>query len=186
MMRPLMVIAVLLGAVAVISTPACQQETSAPAPDSGANAPDEGDATEPDDAAAGADDDEAAAGGADADADAAAGAVVWHTTLEAALKEARQKDSLVIVDAWADWCGWCHKLDRDTLAKENVQKRLKDFALFKLDTDANSQLARKFQVRGLPTTLVLDKNGEVITSKSGYMPPDAYLAFIDSAVKQAD
>lgn len=110
---------------------------------------------------------------------------VWHRSLEDALAEATKRDSLVLVDAYADWCRWCKVLDKNTLSSKKVHAELKSFALLKLNTEENPALARRFGVRGLPTTLVLDKTGKVIAGKSGYLPPDAYIAFLKQAARAA-
>jgi len=110
----------------------------------------------------------------------------WHRNLDDALAEAKERETLVLVDAYADWCGWCRKLDEETLASPKVRERLREFALLKLDTDKHGSLARRFGVRGLPTTLILDASGRVVDKQPGYMPPDAYLGFIERAVKKAE
>ena len=110
---------------------------------------------------------------------------LWHRSLEDALAEATKRDSLVVVDAYADWCRWCKVLDKNTLSSKKVHAELKSFALLKLNTEEDPALARRFGVRGLPTTLVLDKTGKVIAGKSGYLPPDAYIAFLKQAARAA-
>jgi len=111
--------------------------------------------------------------------------IAWHRNPEEALAEAKKRGTLVVVDAYADWCGWCKKLDRDTLADATVQERLKDFTLLKLDTDVHGSFASRLGVRGLPTTLVLDANGNVVDRKVGYMTAGAYKKLIDRAAEKA-
>ncbi len=108
----------------------------------------------------------------------------WHTSLPKALAEAQQRKTLILVNAYAEWCGWCKKLEKDTLSNPEVQARMQEFTLLKIDTDKQPQLARRFGVRGLPTTLILNPKGEVVLSQSGYMPPESYLKLLAKAVKQ--
>ena len=115
----------------------------------------------------------------------AAKALVWHDNLDQALAAARQDHSLVLVDVWADWCGWCHKLDRDTLSNAAVQEKLREFTLLKLDADKHQEVAQHYQVTGLPTTLVLTEKGEVVAAQPGYMPPEEYLKFLAAAKERA-
>ena len=109
--------------------------------------------------------------------------VTWHKTLDEALAEAKKNHSLVLVDAYAEWCGWCKKLDKETLSDPDVQKKLKDFVLLKLDTEENPDLAARFGIQGLPTTLVLDENGKVVEEQAGFMPPQDYIKFLEAARK---
>jgi thioredoxin-related protein len=108
----------------------------------------------------------------------------WHTSLQTALTEAQQRKTLILVDAYAEWCGWCKKLEKDTLSNPQVQARMQEFTLLKIDTDKQPQLAQKYGVEGLPTTLILNPKGEVVLSKPGYMPTDPYLKLLAKALEQ--
>ncbi|KKK66611.1 hypothetical protein LCGC14_2962350, partial [marine sediment metagenome] len=81
---------------------------------------------------------------------------VWHRSLPQAMAEAQRRSTLILVDAYAEWCGWCKKLEKDTLENPEVQERLRAFVLLKIDTDKQPGLARRFGVTGLPTTLILN------------------------------
>lgn len=45
-------------------------------------------------------------------------------------------------------------------------------------------LAQKYRVNGFPTLLVVDKNGEVISSSSGYMESDGLMQLGKNALKK--
>lgn len=95
--------------------------------------------------------------------------------------EAKARKTFVLVDAYADWCGWCKKLDAETLSDPGVQARLREFTLLKLDTDRHPDVAGKYGISGLPTTLVLDAGGKVVLSQAGFMMPKEYLQLLDQA-----
>lgn len=99
-------------------------------------------------------------------------------TFEEALKQAKDENKRVIVDVYTAWCGWCKKMDKDTYAKEKIQKIInKSFVLVKLDAEGNSEirynnktymasdLALYFGVTGYPTTVFLEPDGRVIEYK---------------------
>ena len=93
------------------------------------------------------------------------------------------KDSLVIINFWATWCAPCKEempsLDRlqinpifDNLkiiainvGKEDIEKSKIFFNELEINNleiyfDKNVNLAKKFLLRGLPTTVLVNKNGE--------------------------
>ena len=90
--------------------------------------------------------------------------------------EVLTKDKLTVVDFFANWCGPCRKLapileEVETELSENV-----NFA--KIDTDDNIDMAKKYQVSGLPTLLVF-KNGQVVERMVGLMPKSSIITNIE-------
>ncbi len=63
-----------------------------------------------------------------------------------------------VVDFWAAWCPPCKAL---APIFEKVAKRNKKVGFFKVDVDANSSLANKFEIRGIPTIIFFADGKEV-------------------------
>lgn len=87
------------------------------------------------------------------------------------------KDKLVLVDFFAEWCGPC-KMMSPVLkqVKDNLGNRV---SIIKIDVDKNQSLAAKYQVRGVPT-LMLFKNGEQVWRQSGLLQKDDLINIITS------
>ena len=73
----------------------------------------------------------------------------------------------VLVDAWAPWCGPCHMIAPviDQLAAELAGR----VRVVKLNVDDNPRTAARFDLRSIPTLLVL-KDGREVDRLVGVQP----------------
>ena len=83
----------------------------------------------------------------------------------------------VMVDFWAAWCGPCRMVGpiMDELSEEYADTAV----VGKVDVDSNQEFAAKYGVRNIPTVLVF-KNGEVVTRQVGVASKATYTEAIDS------
>jgi len=71
-----------------------------------------------------------------------------------------------VIKISATWCMPCHAYAK-TFEAVKADERFKDIEFEELDAEENEELCEKYGVRSIPTTIMLDENGEVLLSFSG-------------------
>lgn len=129
-----------------------------------------------------------------------AGNIKWQSNIEDALLKVQDNDKYVFVFfTGSDWCSWCHKLTGEvfdhqefqTYAHENMEMVMLDYPKAEYQSqeqvDYNQKMQQKYGIRGYPSVLILDKNGEV-AMQTGYREggPVKYIEFIEGVLKWND
>lgn len=95
----------------------------------------------------------------------------------ASFNDILQKNSLVLIDFSAAWCGPCQMLA--PILKEVKDEMGEKLSIIKIDIDKNQAVASKFHVQGVPT-LILYKDGNQVWRQSGLQPKHELLKIINS------
>ena len=74
-----------------------------------------------------------------------------------------------LVDFYADWCGPCKVLS--PIIEQTKSDLGEGATVLKVNIDNNVDVARKYQIRSIPT-LVLFKEGDVVWRQSGVPPKE--------------
>ena len=81
-------------------------------------------------------------------------------------ERAIQKDGIVFVDFWADWCGPCKMF---APIFEAASKTHPDISFIKVDTDAEQELAGAAQISSIPTLMAF-RDGILVFRQPGALP----------------
>jgi thiol-disulfide isomerase/thioredoxin len=87
------------------------------------------------------------------------------TVFENVLKLAQQQQKMIFIDCYAVWCGPCKYMDREIFPDEAVGEfHNSNFINIKYDMEKpyGIRIKEKYQVKGYPTFLYLDPNGELV------------------------
>jgi thiol-disulfide isomerase/thioredoxin len=112
----------------------------------------------------------------------------WERKFDKAMERAREDDKPVMVDFWADWCGWCHRLDRTTYVDPLVAAKAENFITVKVDTEGGrreAEIVEAYEVHNLPTILFLSPRGRQVMRVTGFQGPGRFPHTMDQALETA-
>jgi thiol:disulfide interchange protein DsbD len=97
----------------------------------------------------------------------------WRQYSESALSVARENGTPVLIDFYADWCEPCKELDRITFRNAEFISAANNFVLIKADLTNNKDakveaLRKKYDVKGVPTLVFIDREGNIAKSMVGF------------------
>jgi len=87
-----------------------------------------------------------------------------------------EKDGIVLIDWWAAWCGPCRAF---APTFEKVAAKNPDIVFGKVDTEAQQELAGSFDIRSIPTLMIL-RDQVLLFSQPGALPEAA----LEDLIKQ--
>ncbi|MDA8017041.1 MAG: thioredoxin family protein [Thermoanaerobaculia bacterium] len=111
--------------------------------------------------------------------------LVWLTDLDEAMHEAEKADAYIVVDLYADWCGWCKKLEREVFPAAEFREFAKNKILLHVDVEDGadgSALQARHRAFNLPTTLILDATLARVGQVSGFAPAGALVERFEAEI----
>lgn len=84
----------------------------------------------------------------------------------------------VLLDFWAAWCGPCQTFGP---IFEKVSGIYPDVIFGKIDTEAQQELARAFNIMSIPTLMII-RDQVVIFNQAGSLPQSALSQLVDQAL----
>ena len=86
-----------------------------------------------------------------------------------------------VIKFGAEWCGPC-KVFHKTFEDVSKMDEFKDIKFEELDVEENELEVEKYQVRAVPTTVILDENDELKYKLSGNISKDELINIIKKAL----
>jgi len=113
-------------------------------------------------------------------AHAMAGNVVKWYPHDEGLVLAKIENKKPFVHFWAEWCGYCKKMEKETFGAAAVIAYLNaNFIPIKVNTDRERQTAAKYNIRPIPDNWFLASSGERISNQPGFIEPRIFIKILE-------
>ncbi len=119
--------------------------------------------------------------------------ISWPTYSLQTLQEAKAEGKPVIIDFYADWCTPCREFEEVTFHQPDlVRLAEKNFVMVKVDVTKggnayHEELLQEYKVKGVPTIVFLDADGQERTDLRlvDYLPADQFLLHMQNLESSA-
>ena len=114
------------------------------------------------------------------------GPIPWRSDFEGARAEAKALGRPIWLQFTGPWCGYCRKMEREAFARPDVAALARGrFVPVEVRPDVEEDLARRFDITGIPATVLLTPEGRVLARHEGYTDPASFLALLNRAAPPA-
>jgi len=108
----------------------------------------------------------------------ASDSIKWYSYKEG-MVTGRIAKKKVFLHFYANWCGYCKKMAKETFQDPSVVSYLNEnYISIRVNFDKEGETASRYGVRGLPSNWFLTQTGERIGNVPGYIPPQALLSML--------
>ena len=110
--------------------------------------------------------------------------LAWQKWDPSLFDRAATEQKYILLHMAAVWCHWCHVMEGTTYADPAIQKAIIDkFIPVRVDQDADPALSYRYEQWGWPATIMLDKDGNEIFKRRGYIPPELFSKLLVAVIE---
>ena len=88
---------------------------------------------------------------------------------------------MVLVDFWAEWCGYCHVMD--PIVQDAAAKYQDKIEVFRMNADENVEIANRLGISGLPVFMIFS-DGKPVCSLLGATTRARFESWIEDCVRK--
>lgn len=110
---------------------------------------------------------------------------VWMHDFADAAKVAKKVGRPLLIHFHATWCAPCRQMEKDVLHHSDVRDLLsRNFVAVMIDSDQHPELISQFEIKGLPTDVVIAPDDVVLLKAEGGRDRKTYLAQMRHTLEQ--
>ena len=112
--------------------------------------------------------------------------VDWLTDYNQAVTKAKETGKPIFIDCFADWCVWCHRLEKEVYTDPSFLRFSQGFVTLRINVEDQAEgtrIAEQFQVDSLPSMLFIEPDGTLLDRVNGFVPANELISEIQSIWK---
>lgn len=110
--------------------------------------------------------------------------IQWHS-YDDGMARSKFEKKRVFLHFTAEWCYYCGVMGKETFNDPAIISSLNEnFIPIKVDYDKETKTSDYYSVRGLPDTIFIAENGQIIGRRPGYIPPEVLKRILKSILKE--
>ncbi len=111
--------------------------------------------------------------------------IKWYS-FEEGLKVAKKEKKLILLDIYAKWCHWCNVMENTTYRNKAVIELINKYYIpVRVDADERPDINKRYNQGGLPSTVILTPDGEIVYGTI-YVPPEDMVKMLQQFAKLSE
>jgi thioredoxin-related protein len=109
--------------------------------------------------------------------------IQWHSYNDGMARSKFEKKK-VFLHFTAEWCYYCGVMEKETFNDPAIISSLNEnFISIKVDFDKDEKTSDFYRVIGLPDSIFIAEDGQIIGRRPGYIPPEVLKRILKSILK---
>jgi thioredoxin-related protein len=105
--------------------------------------------------------------------------IEWHS-YDDGMARGKFEKKKVFLHFTAEWCFYCGVMEKETFKDPAIISSLNEnFISIKVDYDRETKTSDFYRVMGLPDSIFIAEDGQIIGRRPGYIPPDQLKLILD-------
>lgn len=110
--------------------------------------------------------------------------IEWHS-YDDGMARGKFEKKRVFLHFTAAWCYFCGAMENETFKDPAIITSLNEnFISIKVDFDRETKTSDFYRVRGLPDSIFIAEDGQIIGRRPGYIAPDVLKRILKSILKE--
>lgn len=110
--------------------------------------------------------------------------IEWHS-YDDGMARGKFEKKKVFLHFTAAWCQYCAAMENQTFKDPAIISSLNDnFIPIKVDFESETKTFDLYRVRGLPDTIFIAEDGQIIGRRPGYIPSDLLKLILNSILEE--